>query len=172
MTNRNRKFVLNICKGLSHTQAAIQAGYKKETAAVTATRLLKRPEIKDKIEAFFKKESEDLDLMRANVLKENSILAHSDIGDIIDLKSDGTFRIRDFAELGPARKAIRSVKVKVKGVKKKRTFPRWAMRSRLSRLNFRYGISLSPSVLKRNYLVWAETSRLTRSRTFPMSQQP
>lgn len=49
LSYRNRLFVLNVCRGMSNTAAAIAAGWPEEIAHQTALQLLKTPAIKSEI---------------------------------------------------------------------------------------------------------------------------
>lgn len=49
LSYRNRLFVINVCRGMSHTAAAIAAGWPEEIAQQTSVQLLKVPAVKNEI---------------------------------------------------------------------------------------------------------------------------
>lgn len=84
-----REYVID----LNGTRAAIAAGYSKNGAEVTASRLLRRPRVKKLIAALVKKRAEKLDLSADKVLRELARLAFSNFKDYLDIGPDGSARV-------------------------------------------------------------------------------
>jgi phage terminase small subunit len=98
--------------GVNGTQAAIRAGYSLKTAYSTASALLKKPEIQEKIAKFQAEHAECAKIKAAEILAEIKNLAFSDIGDIVNFTPKGP-KLKPMHELTPeARRCISSIKVR------------------------------------------------------------
>lgn len=88
LTAKQQRFVLEFLLDLNATQAAIRAGYSRETADKQGPRLLSHPEIKAAIEAAKIERSErteiDADWMLRRLVEE----AEADLADLYDANND------------------------------------------------------------------------------------
>jgi phage terminase small subunit len=99
LDNRERRFVLEYIKDYNGLQAALRAGSSKVSAGVIACNLLKRINIQQAIEAYEKGLATRFINTKEKVLKEMSLLAHSDLKDF--LTADGELRIKNLRDLPP-----------------------------------------------------------------------
>ena len=68
LTDRQRAFVLEYLRDLNGTQAAIRAGYAEDRAASTASRLLRRPEIRAFRDVLMEERFEAVGITRYNIV--------------------------------------------------------------------------------------------------------
>lgn len=84
MTDKQRRFVEEYLVDLNATQAAIRAGYSEKTAGQIGDENLKKPEIKQAIQARRKELSEKVEITQERVLKEYARLAFLDPRKLFD----------------------------------------------------------------------------------------
>lgn len=68
LTDRQRAFVLEYLRDLNGTQAAIRAGYAEDRAASTASRLLRKPEIRTFRDVLMEERFEAVGINRYNIV--------------------------------------------------------------------------------------------------------
>ena len=68
LTDRQRAFVLEYLRDLNGTQAAIRAGYAEDRAASTASRLLRKPEIRAFRDVLMEERFEAVGITRYNLV--------------------------------------------------------------------------------------------------------
>lgn len=95
-------------------QSAIDAGYAKNGAHVTASRILKRPDVQEYLrvtsERLLKKEEKaEEDSLQARVLKELEAMSFANIEDFISINSDGEPEVNFSKATREQLKAITSV---------------------------------------------------------------
>lgn len=83
-TPKQQRFCEEYLLDLNATQAAIRAGYSKDTAGQIGHELLKKPEIEAEIERLQEKRSGKLGIKAEDVLRETYLMAMSDIGEAFD----------------------------------------------------------------------------------------
>lgn len=87
-TDKQKRFVEEYTVDFNQTQAAIRAGYSKKTAAASASRLMRDPDIEAAVEERLK----DLAMSAAEATKRLGDIARSEIGDFFKLtEKDGDF---------------------------------------------------------------------------------
>lgn len=112
ITPKQKAFVREYLKDLNATQAAERAGYSKKTARSSAARLLTKENIQHFVALGAKKISDKLEVQIDDILRETMLIAHSDIGEIIDFSGDEP-RLRPANQISErARRSISSFKVK------------------------------------------------------------
>ena len=79
MTDKQQKFCEEYLLCLNATEAAIHAGYSENTAAQTASRLLKTEEIKTYIDKKRKEVQESMEISQADIIKQLSDIGFADI---------------------------------------------------------------------------------------------
>lgn len=84
MTPKQQRFVEEYLVDLNATQAAIRAGYSAKTAGQIGDENLKKPEIKEAIQARRKELSEKVEITQERVLKEYARLAFLDPRKLFD----------------------------------------------------------------------------------------
>lgn len=84
LTLKERRFVSEYLVDGNGLQAAIRAGYAPKSAHVTASRLLRKPNVKAAVDAKRAKQLESTDLTAARVLEEMRRLAFSDVRQLFD----------------------------------------------------------------------------------------
>lgn len=93
-------------------KSAIKAGFAKNSAHVSATRLLKRPDVQQYLAQRAEKLSIQQDDLQTKVIRELEHMALTNIGDFIRINEDGK-PVIDFSTAAPEQlKAIASVKNK------------------------------------------------------------
>lgn len=103
-TQKMENFCLNFVKLNNATQAAIQAGYSKRTAAVIATENLQKPNIQARI-AELRKRAEDATIM--SVLERKQLLTkigRTNLTDFMEMGADGSW-----VNLGPETKNAEAI---------------------------------------------------------------
>lgn len=96
----------------NQTQAAIRAGYSPKSAKVTASRIFARPEVQRRLVELIKKQAKRTGVSADRTLREVGLIAHSDIGDVLDFRGN-TLTLRRPKDIPKrARRAIASVKVR------------------------------------------------------------
>lgn len=96
-----------IAKAFNGTEAAIAAGYAKGSAAVTASQLLRNPNIQARIAELQAPALLKLDITREAVLREVALIAFARLGDIIHVTDHGDPYL-DFNLMTEAHKAALS----------------------------------------------------------------
>lgn len=89
LTDKQEKFVLEYLVDLNATQAAIRAGYSKDTARQMGSENLSKPDIADAIAERRKAQAEKLDLSADRVLRELSLIGFANMQDYVRVTSDG-----------------------------------------------------------------------------------
>lgn len=90
LTDRQQRFCDEYLLTGNGTQAAIKAGYAKNSAEVTASKLLRNPKVSAYIDSKREKRAEKYDLSQDAVLKQYHRLGFSDIRQYYN--EDGTFK--------------------------------------------------------------------------------
>lgn len=112
LTPKEQRFVEEYLIDLNASDAYRRAGYTGKNANVIAPRMLAKAGIAAAIAEAKKTRSERTQITVDRVLREQSYLALSDIGDVLDFSGD-TLRLRTPSQIPEhARRAIASVKVK------------------------------------------------------------
>jgi phage terminase small subunit len=113
LSDRQRNFVREYVKDYCGLQAAIRAGYSKKSAHVSAYSLLKNNSILAAIDGHEKNLDTRFENTQQKVLKEMSIIAHSDIADY--LTPEGEIRVTNLKNLPPqVSRAIKKVRIHTK----------------------------------------------------------
>lgn len=133
---REEIFALQYTANPNATQAAIAAGYSKRSAAVIATRLLKKVNVAARIAALQKKTEEKLQLSRERLVLELERLAYSNVLDVVEQEEPGkAIRFRDLKDIPPwAAAAIHSVKFHADGTWEFRLHPKAPAKELLAKL--------------------------------------
>lgn len=84
LTPKERLFIAEYLKDKNGSRAAIAAGYKKAGAAVTASKLIRKPNVAEAINASLTQIIEKAELTAAEVLAEIRKLAFADVTDAFD----------------------------------------------------------------------------------------
>lgn len=115
LTPKQARFVTEYLKDLNAAGAYKRVGYRAKNdhvAAVNASLLMAKHDIRQAIEAGRKRQQEEAEVDAVRVLKEYAAVALSDLGDIIDFSGPDP-RLRPANEIPEhARRAISSMKVR------------------------------------------------------------
>lgn len=103
LTSKQSKFIDEYMIDLNATQAAIRAGYSKDTAKDIGCQNLAKVYIAEEIENRQKILQEKTGITTERVLAEYAKIAFSNLTDIIDYKT-GTITMHDFENLKPEQK--------------------------------------------------------------------
>jgi len=107
---KQKVFAREYVKDYNGTHAALRAGYSKTSAHVFASNLLRRSKIRQLIEDHEKNLSTRFANTKEKILKEMSLIAHSDLADY--LTPDGEIRVTNLKDLPPqVSRAIKKVRV-------------------------------------------------------------
>lgn len=87
---RREAFCLGIARGLSQTQAAIQAGFAEKWADATAVRLMKETRVLQRISALRVKVEEKGEITREWWLSRLKTFASFNLSDLLKINDDGT----------------------------------------------------------------------------------
>ena len=87
LTPKQEKFVLEFMVDNNGAQAAIRAGYAKNSARVTASKLLTNANIQRRIQELQKKDEQELGVTRLKWLQDLNHIAQSSIIDVVDLET-------------------------------------------------------------------------------------
>ncbi len=109
MTRKQKRFCEEYQIDLNATQAAIRAGYSPESAGSIGSELLKKPEIRARIDKAMAERSKRTGINADRVLQELGKIAFVNAADVIDMNNA---TIKDGADRDDTA-AIASVKVKV-----------------------------------------------------------
>jgi phage terminase small subunit len=82
------------------TRAAIAAGYARNSASVTASRMLRNAKVQVEIEEITQERLKRLEVTAGNVLRELAKIAFANIGDYLAVQDDGSISI-DLSRIGP-----------------------------------------------------------------------
>jgi phage terminase small subunit len=109
MTPKQKKFVKEYLIDLNATQAAIRAGYSKETAQEQGSRLLLNVMVKEAIQKELDKRSERTEITADMVLKQLAKIAFSDIKDFVEfgIKEDEVKELEDGTRIISVYSAVR-----------------------------------------------------------------
>ena len=121
-SNRHEQFCQEYIIDFNGTRAATDAGFSKRSAKVTASRLLTKANIQQRISELLKDRSERTRITQDMVLHELKILGCSDIRDYLEITKEfntakgilllpeGRLRLKMFKEMkGDATRAIKSI---------------------------------------------------------------
>lgn len=86
---RQLSFVQHYLINHNATKSAIAAGYSRRSAAVQASKLLRKAKIKNLLEKSAQKVAAKLDISAENVLRELSLIAFANLGDYMRIEPDG-----------------------------------------------------------------------------------
>lgn len=108
---QQERFCLEYIIDFNATQAAIRAGYKPNSAGVTASKLLSQATIQERLRELLAEREKRCEITADRVLKELAVLAFSDIKNYIVIDEDtGAIRARGFDEMPEdASRALMSV---------------------------------------------------------------
>lgn len=95
MSEKQRRFVAEYLVDLNATQAAIRAGYSVKTAESQGSRLLRKVQVAEAVQAGQAKRLGKLEITAERVLREIACLAFSDVRKLFD----ATGRLRPIHEL-------------------------------------------------------------------------
>lgn len=109
MTRKQKLFCEEYQIDLNATQAAIRAGYSPESAGSIGSELLKKPEIRARIDKMMAERSKRVGINADRVLQELGKIAFVNAADVIDMNNA---TVKDGADRDDTA-AIASVKVKV-----------------------------------------------------------
>lgn len=109
MTRKQKLFCEEYQIDLNATQAAIRAGYSPESAGSIGSELLKKPEIRARIDKMMAERSKRVGINADRVLRELGRIAFLNAPDVVDMENA---TIKDEADRDDTA-AIASVKVKV-----------------------------------------------------------
>lgn len=104
LTAKQQMFVAEYLIDLNATQAAIRAGYSARTAEWQGPQLLVKTHVAEAIQASMTKRAEKLDISAEKVLREISLMAFYDIGELAQAKVEKPEDIANLPE--HIRKAI------------------------------------------------------------------
>lgn len=129
LTPKQEMFCREYCIDFNRTQAAIRAGYSEKTAYSIGHELLKKPEIRNKINEYKQEIVRKYELSEAAVLQELQQIAHADMGEFVkyhkatideetgEVLEDATFEINDTRIVNT--RAIEEISTSEKGTKVK-----------------------------------------------------
>jgi len=80
LTPKQAKFIEEFLVDLNATQAAIRAGYSKETAKQIASENLTKPDVQDALQKHFKRRQEKFEITEERIVKELAAIAFGHIG--------------------------------------------------------------------------------------------
>jgi len=104
LTPKQQRFVMEYCRDLNATQAAIRAGYSPKTARSQGQRLLTNVDIGTVLGEERKKIEKRCEVSTDKTVKEIARLAFSNIGDFLTWGEGGVF-LKDFNGLTPEKTA-------------------------------------------------------------------
>jgi phage terminase small subunit len=117
LTPRQQAFVNAYLVSLNGAAAAVAAGYSAKAANVTAAKLVAKASVRAAIDAAMAKRAERTEVRAADVIRELSRVAFSDLTDVASWTADGGVRVKDSATLTEAqRRAVLSVRSKVRTI--------------------------------------------------------
>jgi phage terminase small subunit len=108
LRGKQQRFVDEYLVDLNATQAAIRAGYSEKTAYAIGVENLRKPQIRDAVDAAMRARAERVQLTADDVLRELAIIGLSDVRDFT-LTSTGDLTLRPGAR-DSAWRAVSSVK--------------------------------------------------------------
>ena len=98
LTIKQQRFVDELLVDFNATQAAIRAGYSRNTATQIAGETLRRPHVVDAVSAALSKVAKRNGVTQDNVIRELSLIGFANIGDYLVWGPDG-ITIKDSEEL-------------------------------------------------------------------------
>lgn len=104
LNERQKAFCLEYLIDPNATQAAIRAGYSKNTAHVQGFDLLKNPKIKERLQAVRKELQNKTNISNAKIINEYIRVAFARLTDFVSLKGN-TITVKSFDELSDDQKA-------------------------------------------------------------------
>lgn len=99
LTRRRLRFVAQYIRDFNGTRAAVRAGYSPHSAANSAYRLLRHPEVQAEIERALADEQRRLGIATDRVVLELMRVAFSDIRDYLVAGADGALALKPSASL-------------------------------------------------------------------------
>lgn len=116
MTNKQKTFIEEYLIDLNATQAAIRAGYSKNSAETIGFENLKKPKIANEIEKRMKERERRTEITQDRVLTELAKIGFADVTDFLSIEHDEV-KIKSTTEI-PTHKlgAIAAVKEGTKGI--------------------------------------------------------
>jgi len=112
MTPKQEKFCREYLITLNATDAAIKAGYAKNSAKVIGCENLTKPDIKAFLAKKSKKHEEKCDISREWVLNELKKVAGVDIKNYLDIDEGGGIQAKTWEEIGDKSPALQSIEEK------------------------------------------------------------
>lgn len=112
LSDKQELFCLEYLKDLNGTQAAIRAGYSKNTAQEQSSQLLSKLIISKRVAELKFSHFNAVEIQGKDVIEEFALIAFSDIKDYIEISEGGEITAKTFLEMKGASRAIRSVKEK------------------------------------------------------------
>jgi len=110
LTAKQEKFCYEYSISLNATDAALKAGYSKDTAGSIGQQNMAKPHIRQRIEAMKKDAAETMGITRNRILQEHMKIAYSSIAHL----HRTWITLKEFEELTPDEKAsIKSISTKV-----------------------------------------------------------
>ena len=91
LNSRQEKFCLNYFSGMSAYQAAIEAGYAKNTALVGTKRLLDNVRISARLQELRDKAEDEAVMTQKEMLKKLTSIARAKMSDFMTCSADGTW---------------------------------------------------------------------------------
>lgn len=104
LTPRQERFCQEYAKSLHQTNAAIKAGYSKESASEQASRLVRNPQVIKRLNQIIGQRTRRYEVSAERILKELARVAYSDITNYVTFNESGV-RIKESSDLSPAQAA-------------------------------------------------------------------
>jgi len=104
LNSKKKKMIDAYLKGLSKKDAMLEAGYSESTAAGKHSELFNQPEVIKEIERRQKIAATRTDVSLEWALGELKKIAEANLGDIIEIEDNGTYKI-NMSKMGPNLKA-------------------------------------------------------------------
>jgi len=112
LSDKQELFCLEYLKDLNATQAAIRAGYSKNTANRIGSDNLSKVDVAEKIQILNSKRFNAAELQGLQVIQELALVAFSDIKNHIEIADGGEITAKTFTDMKSNSRAIKSVKEK------------------------------------------------------------
>jgi phage terminase small subunit len=118
MTRKQRRFVEEYLVDLNATQAAIRAGYKRQTAHGSGFENLKKPEIAAALQEAMDQRARSTEITVDRVLREIAALGYSDVTHYVVDDATNTLTLAPYAPRN-AMRAVSSVRRKIRTIPQK-----------------------------------------------------
>jgi phage terminase small subunit len=99
LTPKQQRFVQEYLIDLNATQAAIRAGYSKDTAKDIGCENLAKPNIQEAIQDAMEKRGKKTEITAERVLQELSKIAFSDLNKFVEVDENGKITVKDSSQL-------------------------------------------------------------------------